>query len=62
MYLALIISQYLDILHQSQCSGVFFLVNDVMESGGVHKNYINLKFWAHLISVLVCGLREPLID
>ena len=40
----------------------FFSVNDVMDQGTVHKNDINQKFWAHWISVMVCGLRESLVD
>ena len=33
-----------------------------MDQGTVHKNDFNQKFWAHWISVMVCGLRESLVD
>ena len=39
--------------------GNCFLAYYVKESGGyAQKNYINQKFWVHLIRVMVCGLCE----
>ena len=42
--------------------GYCFLVNDVIDQGLCTENDINQKFWAHLLSVMVCDLRESLIN
>ena len=37
-------------------------INDVMDQGLCTKKGMNQKSWAHLISVVVCGFRESLVD
>ena len=61
IYLAPTISQYLDTLHQLQCSGIIFLQMMSWNQGAVHKER-HYPFWAHLTSVMVCGLCECLVD
>ena len=59
IYLVPIMSQHLDILHQSQRLSIVFLQ---MESLLLcTKNDIKQKFWAHLKRVMVCGLRKNLL-
>ena len=60
IYLAPIISQNLDISHQSQRFWIFF--SQMMSWGLYTKNDINQTFWVHLQSVMVCGLRENFFD
>ena len=42
--------------------GYCFLANDIIDEGAVHKEWRNQKLWAHLLSVMVCGLRKSLVD
>ena len=56
MYLAPIISQHLDILHQSQHFGIVFLQIMSSNQGAVHKEWSELEIYPHLMSVMVCDL------
>ena len=49
-----------EILSGKETGNVF--INDVMDQGLCSKKGMNQKSWAHLISVVVCGLRESLVD
>ena len=40
----------------------YVFINDVMYQGLCTKKGMYQKSWAHLISVVVCGLRESLVD
>ena len=56
--------------HQSDRLGYVSRTNQIAALGYVlsckwchrSKNDISQKFWAHLVSVMVCGLRESLVD
>ena len=63
MYLVPIISQYLDILHQSQRLGIVFFQMVSWNQGAVHKEWHYQNVWViHLRSVMVRGIRKSLVD
>ena len=61
MYLAPIISQHLDILHQLECLGIVFSEME-WNQGAMHKEWPYIPYiLAHLMSIMVCGLHESVV-
>ena len=60
MYLAPIISQHLDIVHQLQCLGIVFLFSCHGIRGLCSKSGIDHKFCAYVISVMIVAFARAL--